>query len=135
MAFPGRPFSDLTQAALFRHRQRRAEQRAAAVASAPATVDLGTVAATEPLGNSYTTLTRAYYGVSFSAPVAAGELTVATPRESLSTPALTADQIYLLGFVGPEVALTLTSAIAGTVSLWVLDHWRKPFILATGVFT
>ena len=122
------------QAALFYNRERRRD--AAKVQHATLQFDLGTVGAGGDLPESYTLAAAGDFAISFDAPVAAGEVTVATEvGRTLGTPALAADQIHRLGYFERARTLTVTSAIAGTATLYVLDNWRRPIVVATGVFT
>lgn len=122
------------QAALYYSRERRRD--AAKIQRATLAFDLGTAAAANPLPEPYTLAASGEFAVSFSAPVTAGQLTVATEvGRTLGTPALAADQIYPLGFFERARTLIPESAIAGDVTLYILDNWRRPIAVATGTFT
>ena len=79
---------------------------------------------------------NARLGISFSAPVGAGQLSVDTETgRTLGTPALVADEIYRLDWLERTVDVTITSAIAGTATLYVFDQWMRSYPIATVVFT
>jgi len=97
---------------------------------------LGTVAAGNQSPNSVALPASGVIGISFSAPVAAGQLTAETSTgRSLGTPALAANTIHRMGYFEPGVTFKATSAIAGTVTLHYLDEWRRSNAIATGVFS
>lgn len=126
------------QAALYHNRERRRalsrERSFSAQVASP--FALGSVAAGGDSPNPLVLLDSINIGVSFSAPVNAGQLTIDTNRgKTLGTPALVADQIHRLGFFEKNVALTPSCAVAGTVTIHILDDRRIPSAVATGVFT
>lgn len=72
-------------------------------------------------------------GVSFSAVIAAGNLTLTTQKgRALKTPALQAGVIHRLGFFDKGTVLTPSSSVAGIISIYYLDDWRNPYLIATG---
>lgn len=126
------------QAALFHARERRrsAQDVQTFDPDVASPFNMGSVLATNPLGTPYPIPKDAQLGVSFSVPVSAGQLTVATNGgRTIGTPALAADQIHRLGKLNRALLLTPTSAIAGTVTLHVFDEWYRPSAIATGIFT
>lgn len=126
------------QAALYHARKRReAAARFGRFASLIATPEtLTTAAAGNPLGSALTMPAASMISVSFSADLTAGQLTVDTnTSRTIGVPDLAADEIRLLGWFEKGVELTPDCAIAGTVTLYVLNEWTKPFSVATGVFT
>lgn len=97
--------------------------------------DLGTVAATTPLPNPYVMPANSRLAISFSTGITQGQLTVDIGAKTVETTALSADEIYRLE-VGEEAEEIIpTAAIAGTVTLYVLDEWQRPSAIATGTFT
>lgn len=96
--------------------------------------DLGAAAPAAPLPNAYPVPANARLAVSFSVPVAAGQLTINYGDRALGTTALAADQVRLLDWVERAVEVTIQSAIAGTVTLYVLDEWNRPSAIAQGTF-
>tara|TARA_R110000772_G_scaffold30806_10_gene76514 strand:+ start:3304 stop:3699 length:396 start_codon:yes stop_codon:yes gene_type:complete len=76
--------------------------------------------------------------VSYSAAIAAGVLVLNTAGgRVLGTPALGIDELHRVGYLdrGLEVHFETLSASPGTATLWFLDSWRRPFAIATTVFT
>lgn len=73
-------------------------------------------------------------GVSFSSIIAAGNLTLTTQKgRALKTPALQAGVIHRLGFFEKGTTLVPSCTVSGTVSIYYLDDWRNPYLIATGV--
>jgi len=97
-------------------------------------VDLGSVAAGNDL-SAYTTPAGSRLAVSFSNPITAGQLTVAIGANTLGIPDLAADEVRRLDWAENTEQVVINSAIAGTVTLYVLNQWQEPFQIATGVFT
>ena len=125
-------------AALYHSRERlrnaRRIDKAQALIDSPH--DLGTVAAGNPSSSPLTLPYDAEYGISFSAGITSGELTVATePSRSLGTPDLAADQVRKLGFFHKDRTFTPASDVAGDVTLYIFDNWSRPKAIATGTFS
>jgi hypothetical protein len=77
-------------------------------------------------------------GVSYSVAVLAGQLQAGTSTgRTLGTPALSADEVYDIGYFDEDVELDLeiTAAVSGTATLHFLDDWRTANAIATAVFT
>lgn len=129
---PGRAQAELFHA---RERRRAAQRQRAFDADAATPFDMGTVAAGNPLPTPYPMRAASRLAVSFSAPLTAGQLTVSIGARTLGTPALTADEIRRLEFGERNEDVVPQSAIAGTVTLYVLDEWARPRAVATGTFT
>lgn len=126
------------QAALYHNRERRRslsrERSFSAQVASP--FALGSVGTGGDSPNPLVLLDSINIGVSFSAPVTAGQLTIDTNRgKTLGTPALAADEIHRLGFFEKNVTLTPSCAVAGTVTIHILDDRRIPSAVATGTFT
>lgn len=78
-------------------------------------------------------------GVSFSVPVAAGDLRLDIgPNKSLNIPALAANQVYRPGVVGERgQALTVvrSGAPTGTATVYIIDGIGRARAIATATFT
>lgn len=72
----------------------------------------------------------AILGVSCSEEVSTGDISVSVQGRTIYTPDLAADQIHSLSYLEAGTVVTPT-AISGTLSLWVLDGFRKPFLIGT----
>lgn len=74
-------------------------------------------------------------GVSFSTPVAAGDLTVTVGSRNLENPALDADVVHKLGYFerGRELSF-VWSGDPATITVYVIDLDRK-FEIGTGALT
>lgn len=133
---PG-PRIDRRQAILLnaRRRRRAAENLDKFEGDVAAPFSMGTVAAPNPLPAPYPMRANARIAVSFSAVVAAGQLTLAVGSAVLKTPVLAANEIYRLEVAARDQDITPTSAIAGTVKIHVLDEWSRSSVVATGIFT
>lgn len=97
--------------------------------------DLGSVAATGVLPNPFLMKAAGNIGISFSAGITAGQLTISRGSRTIKTPNLVANQIHRLGFFETKFSLTPSCAIAGTVTIHYLDHYFKSSPVATGTFT
>jgi hypothetical protein len=98
--------------------------------------DMGTVAINNPSPNELVLPESGDIGVSFSVPVSLGQLIVSSNSgRTLGTPNLVADQVWRIGFFERAITMVAQSAVAGTVTIHFLDGHRKPFSIATGVFT
>lgn len=134
-------FKELTeqeQAALYHARERRSSAQDVQSFDADVTspFDMGTVAATGDLPTPYPSRKDAQLGISFSVPIAVGQLTVdLADGRTMGTPALAADQVHRLGNIRRALELTPSCAIAGTVTIYVFDEWFRPDAIATGVFS
>ncbi len=119
-----------------RLRRRRYAQDATALTglrTSPATLT-GAVAPGTSSALSLPANTRV--GISFSIGITAGQLTVDTETSrNLGTPALVADEIYRLDWLERGVDVTITSAVAGTATLYAFDEWMRSYPIATVVFT
>lgn len=72
-------------------------------------------------------------GISFSANISAGNLTLTTQKSrALKTPALQAGVIHRIGFFEKGTKLIPSCTVSGTVSIYYLDDWRNPYLIATG---
>lgn len=81
---------------------------------------------------------NARLAASSDVPVAAGAVVVnVAGGRVLGTPALVADQIYEVGYLeaGKTVTLEKTTAGAGTITLYYLDEWKRPYPIASATFT
>jgi len=78
---------------------------------------------------------NARIAVSFSTGISAGDLTLAAGLATFGTPDLAADQVYRLSYVERAESVVPTCAVAGTVTLYVLNEWMLSDAIATGVFT
>lgn len=123
---------------LSRQKRRRAEalkSRFAALIATPQTLAGGLA----PAASAALALpANARLAVSSDVPVAAGAVVVnVAGGRVLGTPALSANQIYEVGYIeaGKEVTLEKTVAGAGTITLYFLDDWKRPFSIATSTFT
>lgn len=126
------------QASLYHSRERRRDlnRKRSFSGQVASPFALGSVASGGSSPNALSLLDSIEIGISFSASVTAGQLTVATNTgRTISTPALDANQIHRLGFIEKGVDLTPSCSVAGDVTIHILDQWRRPFIIATGTFT
>jgi hypothetical protein len=72
-------------------------------------------------------------GVSFSVNISAGNLTLTTQKgRALKTPALQSGIIHRIGFFDKGTNLIPSCTVSGTVSIYYLDDWRNPYLVATG---
>lgn len=124
--------------ALSRQKRRLAEasrSRFSALISTPQTLAGGQA----PAASAALALpANARLAVSSDVPVASGEVVVnVAGGRVLGTPALAANQIYEVGYVesGKQITLEKTVAGAGTITLYFLDDWKRPFSIATSTFT
>lgn len=119
-----------------RERRRAAVDLDGFAADIASPFDLGTVGAGSPLPNPYVIPANSRLAISFSVGLTATELTLATEvGRTLGTPALATDEIHKLQHLERARTLVPDAAIAGTISLYVLDEWSRETLVATGIFT
>ena len=140
---PLKSLSGDEQVAFYHARERRgaAQDAIAFDADIASPFDMGTEASIldtpVALTTDYPIPKDGWIGVSFSAPVTAGELTIASNGgRTLGTPTLVADQIHRLGKFNRSLLLLPSGTnLVGTVTLHVFDEWFRPNAVATGVWT
>lgn len=124
-------------AALFLVRQeRRRDEEAKRRWLSASPHGLGSVLAGNPSSSPLSLRASGRFGISFSVPVAAGQLlTNVSNGRVIGNPALAANQIFRLGHLERGLTLAPEAAIAGTVKIYFLDNWLRPVEIASGVFT
>ncbi len=98
--------------------------------------NLGSVAAGGFTPNDFIVLSSIRFAISFSAPVAQGQLEIRTSKgRSFFTPALSANQVFKSEYFEKDLLLEISSDVAGNVSLFVVNGFGIPTRVASGVFT
>lgn len=131
---------DRQQTILFQRRKRNKVARDlkafAALIASP--FDLGSAAADNPLPNTFNLPGTARLGVSIDAITVQGDIVVDIGGRELNISGGVADKLFKLdvGIRAREVTVIRSATCpAGDLSLYVLDEWQRPYLIASGVFT
>ena len=121
------------------HRKRRKESARKSVYQTLIGTPEILVGGASPVASSFVKLPAAgYLAISHSVAVTAGELVSNTSRgKILGTVNLNASELHRIGWFERDVDinLELTSAVPGTATLYYLDAWRRPYQIASAIFT
>ncbi len=119
-----------------KHRLERFEKKRFGLLIATPEVLTGGISPTE--SSALTLPFSCKLGISFSVAITSGQLDVnTTTGRVLGTKDLAADEIHELGFLerGIEITIEPTVSLPGIASLYYLDQWKIPFVIATATFT
>ncbi len=70
------------------------------------------------------------FAISYSTPLAQGDLTVNVGPKGYKTPALAANQVHRMEYANRGKLISYTTAIPGKLKLYVLDEWNRPYLVA-----
>jgi len=90
------------------------------------------------ISNALVLPANAYLAVSSDVSVTSGDVVInIAGGRVLGTPTLIANELHEIGFfeLGREVTLEKTIAGAATITLYFLDRWKRPSIIASSTFT
>lgn len=98
--------------------------------------DLGSAAAGADLPNPFAMPAQGRLGVSVDAVTTVGQITATNGAgRAVSIAGGPAGTIFRLDHFERGQEVTVSSAVAGTVSLYVFDEWSRPKVIATGTAT
>ena len=122
---------------LYRNRRRRRSAQDVRLFQAliASPLDLGTVGAGNPLPNALDLPANGNLGVSVDAITSTGDLVVNVGDRQIGISGGAADTVFRLGYGERAESVEVDlggGAPSGDVSLYVLDEWFRPFVIATG---